>query len=160
MTGTHLKRLVMTDSLSVSSEHFGCGVFVRRVRKLNDGWRKILSILEGYMKTYRSVQDLLGELDSLDWDSALFVDQGAWTADPWHAEILLLEGDDELEDVVPGTHLPKIAKSRDMRQLFDTETFRGIVDFERRRNSTASVADIVFAVNYYREKDDFYDPQD
>ncbi|WP_420212055.1 DUF7716 domain-containing protein [Burkholderia aenigmatica] len=112
------------------------------------------------MKTYRSVQALLDELDSLDWDSALFVDHRAWMADPWHADILLLEGDDELEDVAPGTHLPKIAKSRNMRQLFDMQTFRGIVEFERRRNSTASLADIVFAVNYYREMDDFYDPQD
>ncbi|WP_325088188.1 DUF7716 domain-containing protein [Burkholderia contaminans] len=111
------------------------------------------------MKIYHSIQDLLGEVDGLNWDSALFINQSAWVADPLSAEILFLEGDDELEDVVPGTHLPKIAKSRDMRQLFDMETFRDIVNFERKRNSNASVADIVFAINYYREKDDFYDPR-
>lgn len=111
------------------------------------------------MKVYHSIQELLGELDGLNWDSALFINQSAWVADPQHAEILFLEGDDELEDVVPGTHLPKIAKDRDMRQLFDMETFRDIVNFERKRNPAASVAEIVFAINYYREKDDFYDPQ-
>ena len=111
------------------------------------------------MKTYHSIQDLLVELDGLDWDSALFINQSAWAADPQHAEILVLEGDDELEDVFPGTHLPKIAGNKDMRQLFDMETFRDIVNFERRRNPGASVPDIIFAVNYYREKDDFFDPQ-
>ncbi|MBN3794301.1 hypothetical protein [Burkholderia sp. Ac-20392] len=111
------------------------------------------------MKIYHSIQDFLGEVDGLNWDSALFINQSAWAADPLSAEILFLEGDDELEDVVPGTHLPKIAKSRDMRQLFDMETVRDIVNFEWKRNSNASVADIVFAINYYREKDGFYDPR-
>ena len=111
------------------------------------------------MKVYRSMQDLLGELNSFSWDSALFINQSAWMNDPEHAEILLLDGDDELEDVVPGTHLPKIAKNRNMRQLFDMETFRDIVNFERKRNADASVADVIFAINFYREKDDFYDPR-
>jgi hypothetical protein len=111
------------------------------------------------MKTYHSIQDLLGELDDLNWDSALFINQDAWMADPQRAEILFLEGDDELEDVVPGTHLPKIAKNKDMRQLFDMETFRDVVNFERKRNPAASIDDIVFAINFYREKDDFYDPK-
>nr|WP_257146313.1 hypothetical protein [Burkholderia sp. JKS000303] len=111
------------------------------------------------MKIYNSIQELLGELSDLNWDSAIFINQSAWVADPLHTEILFLEGDDELEDVVPGTHLPKIANDKGMQQLFDTETFRGIVGFERRRNSEASVSDIVHAINYYREKDDFYDPR-
>ncbi|MCS0631877.1 hypothetical protein NX786_21330 [Telluria mixta] len=111
------------------------------------------------MKTFHSIQELLGELDELNWDSALFINQNSWAADPLHAEILVLEGDDELEDVVPGTHLPKIAKNKDMRQLFDMETFRDIVNFERKRNSGASISDIIFAIGFYREKDDFYDPQ-
>ncbi|VWB21828.1 hypothetical protein BLA13014_00738 [Burkholderia aenigmatica] len=46
MAGTQLERLVMTDSLSVSTGHFGCDVFVRRIRKLNNGWREILPIWE------------------------------------------------------------------------------------------------------------------
>ena len=75
-----------------------------------------------------------------------------------HAEIPLLEGDDELEDVVLGTHLPKISKQRNMKQLFDLETFRDIVNCERKRNPDASVLEIIFAVNFYREKDNFYDP--
>ncbi|QVN21008.1 DUF7716 domain-containing protein [Burkholderia pyrrocinia] len=111
------------------------------------------------MKIYRSIQDLLIDLDSLNWDSALFIDQSAWVVNPQHAEILYLEGDDELEDIVPGTHLPKIAKDHGMRQLFDLEAFRDIVNFERKRNPTASIAEVIYALNYYREKDDFYDPQ-
>ncbi|HEM8509758.1 DUF7716 domain-containing protein [Burkholderia cepacia] len=101
---------------------------------------------------------MLNDLDGLDWDSALFINQSAWVADPWHAKILVLEGDDELEDVAPGTHLPKIAKDRGMRQLFDMETFREIVNFERKRNPVADVKDVIYAINYYREKDDFYSP--
>ncbi|WP_396332200.1 hypothetical protein [Burkholderia anthina] len=111
------------------------------------------------MKIYNSIQELLGELSGLNWDSAIFINQSAWVADPLHTEILFLEGDCELEDVVPGTHLPTIANDKGMRQLFDTETFRDIVGFERRRNPGASVSDIVHAINYYREKDDFYDPR-
>ena len=111
------------------------------------------------MKIYRSIQDLLIDLDGLNWDSALFVNQDVWATNPQHAEILYLEGDDELEDIVPRTHLPKIAKDHGMRQLFDLEVFRDIVHFERRRNPTASTAEVIFALNYYREKDDFYDPQ-
>lgn len=113
----------------------------------------------GVMKTFHSIQELLSELDGLNWDSALFINQNSWEADPLRAEILLLEGDDELEDVVPGTHLPKIAKNKDMRQFFDMETFRDIVNFERKRNPNASVSDIIYAIGFYREKDDFYDPQ-
>jgi len=123
------------------------------------GWRNTLSLISGVlMKIFHSIQELLGELGDLNWDSALFINQNSWEADPMHAEILLLEGDDELEDVVPGTHLPKIAKDRNMRQLFDMETFRDIINFERKRNPAAAVSDVIFAVNFYREKDDFYDP--
>ncbi|MCA7902034.1 hypothetical protein LGM39_21930 [Burkholderia cepacia] len=111
------------------------------------------------MKKYRSIHDLLDGLGDLHWDSALFVNQSDWALDPQHAEIIVLEGDDELEDVVPGTHLPKIAKNSDVRQLFDMEMFRDIINFEVRRNSVASVAEIIVAINYYREKDDFYDSQ-
>jgi hypothetical protein len=113
----------------------------------------------GAMKIYHSIQELLGELDELNWDSALFINQNSWEADPLHAEVLLLEGDDELEDVVPGTHLPKIAENNGMKQLFDMETFRDIVNFERKRNPDAPVSDVIFAINFYREKDDFYDPE-
>ena len=70
-----------------------------------------------------------------------------------------MEGDGELEDVVPGAHLPKIAEVRNVRQLFDMETFRDVVNFERKRNPGASVSKIIFAINFYREKDDFYDPR-
>lgn len=45
-----------------------------------------------------------------------------------------------------------------MRQLFDMETFRAIVNFEQKRNQAASVKDVIYAINYYREKDDFYSP--
>lgn len=45
-----------------------------------------------------------------------------------------------------------------MRQLFDMETFREIVNFERKRNPVADVKDVICAINYYREKDDFYSP--
>lgn len=115
--------------------------------------------LQDPVKIFNPIQKLLGELDNLNWDSALFINQASWRSDPLRAEILLLDGDDELEDVVPGTHLPRLAKEKDMRQLFDMETFREIIDFERKRNPGASVSDIVFAVNFYREKDNFYDPQ-
>lgn len=115
--------------------------------------------LEICMKIYNSIQDFLGGLGGLNWDSVIFINQSDWTVDPLHTEIIFLEGDDELEDVVRGTHLPKIANDKGVRQLFDTETFRDIVDFERRRNPEASVLDIIHAINYYREKDDFYDPR-
>jgi hypothetical protein len=45
-----------------------------------------------------------------------------------------------------------------MQQLFDTETLRDIVNAERKRNGAASFEDIIFAINFYREKDKFYDP--
>lgn len=45
----------------------------------------------------------------------------------------------------------------DMRQLLDVETFRDVVGFARKRNPAASEVEVVHALNYYREKDDFYD---
>lgn len=111
------------------------------------------------MKTYHCIQELIYELADLNWDSAIFVNQSAWMDDPQRAEILILEGDDELEDVAPGTHLPKIARNNGMGQLLDTETFRDVVNFEKKRNPVASVEDIIFAANFYHEKDDFYAPR-
>ncbi|WP_321842124.1 DUF7716 domain-containing protein [Burkholderia cepacia] len=95
----------------------------------------------------------------LNWDSTIFINQSDWAVDPLHTEIIFLEGDNELEDVVPGTHLPKFANDKGVRQLFDAETFRDMVDFERRRNPEASVLDIIHAINYCCEKDDFCDPR-
>lgn len=103
--------------------------------------------------------DVLGELDQLDWDAAFFVERISWETKPEDTQILYLEGDDEIEDVVEGTHLPKLVNERGMRQLLDVETFRDVVRFERKRKPDATVRDVIYALNYYREKDDFYDPK-
>jgi hypothetical protein len=112
------------------------------------------------MKLYRSIHEVLDQLDQLHWDAALFVDQSSWVATPDETEILYLAGDDELEDVVAGTHLPKIAADRGLRQLLDVETFTDVVRIEMERNPAASAADIVHALNHYREYDSFFDPEE
>ncbi|MCL1916780.1 MAG: hypothetical protein FWG14_00440 [Peptococcaceae bacterium] len=111
------------------------------------------------MKLYRALQELLGELDQLNWDAALFIKQSSWMANPQKAEILYLEGDNELEDIVDiDTHLPKIASDQGMRQLLDVETFRDVVIYERKRNPSATEVEIIHALNYYQEYDVYYDP--
>ncbi|WP_321889860.1 DUF7716 domain-containing protein [Paraburkholderia bannensis] len=109
------------------------------------------------MKIYRTIHELLGDLVDLNWDAALFVNQTSWLSSPQKTEILYLEGDDELEDIVDSSHLPRIANDRGMRQLFDVETFRSVVNFEKKRNPLASDVNFINALNFYRENDDFYD---
>ena len=76
------------------------------------------------------------------------------------SQLLVLEGDDQLEDLADvDSHLPKEAASRDMHQLLDVQTLQDVVGFEQRRNPGSSPADVSQAINYYREADDFYDPE-
>ena len=84
------------------------------------------------MKTYHCIQELIYELADLNWDSAIFVNQSAWMDDPQRAEILILGGDDELEDVAPGTHLPKIARNNGMGS-FSILKHSGMLSISRKK---------------------------
>ncbi len=112
------------------------------------------------MKTFANLQEILPATPSLPWDSAVFVDVAAWRADPLAAPLTLLEGDDELEDLVDmKCHLPRIAVERGLRQMLETQTFQDVIAFERRRNPHATPRDYAFALDHYREMDDFFDPE-
>lgn len=69
------------------------------------------------------------------------------------------KGDDKQEDLIPGTRLPTVASDLGMHQLLDLEAFQGVVNFDRKRSPSASECEIACAVNYCREKGDFYDPR-
>lgn len=111
------------------------------------------------MKTYRSIDRLLEEALSLQWNGAVFVNRNDWTVNPLGTPLLLLAGDDELEDLADvESHLPRLAAERGMKQLLDVQTLQGVVEFEKRRNANAATEDFVNAINYYLEMDAFFDP--
>jgi hypothetical protein len=111
------------------------------------------------MRTFHSFDELLHAVDALHWDGAVFIDPSAWDENPVTASLLLLEGDDELEDLdSPSSHIPRAAAELGMKQLLDVQTLQDVVGFERKRNPIATVSEVVHAINYYRERDDFYDP--
>lgn len=112
------------------------------------------------MKTFQTLKDLLQSVDGLHWDGAIFVNMGSWASSPLATPLLLLEGDDELEDLADEeSHLPKEAEKRGMKQLLDVQTLQDVVSFERKRNPSASLGDMAHAIEHYRERDDFFDPQ-
>lgn len=112
------------------------------------------------MKIYGSVDELMRDIESLHWDGAVFIRPSEWTVQPASAEILHLEGDDELEDIADQeTHLPRIAYDLGMRQLLDVQTLQQVVAFEKKRNAAATTDDIIRALNHYLATDDFLDPK-
>ena len=111
------------------------------------------------MKLFNTLDELLRQLNELNWDAAIFVKIPDWDRDPLTADLLYLEGDNELEDIVDAaSHLPRIAFDQGRQQLLDLETLRDVVNFEAKRNPSASVDEFANAIDYYREKDDFFDP--
>ena len=112
------------------------------------------------LRTFHSFNELLQVVDALHWDGAVFIDPSAWDENPEAASLLLLEGDDELEDFdSPNSHVPRAAAELGMKQLLDVQTLQDVISFERKRKPTATVSEVVHAINHYREIDDFYDPE-
>jgi len=111
------------------------------------------------MKIYSNVDEVLRDIDNLEWPGVLFVDRKKWEKNSLTAQILFLIDDDELEDIIDiNTHLPKLAYERSMSYLLDIEMFKAIIDNQRENNKCSSVDDYVYAVNYYLEYDNFYTP--
>jgi hypothetical protein len=107
------------------------------------------------MIVYESLAALIAETDKLDKLGTLYVQREKWCTDPTQVEILLLIGDDELEDLNDeGT--PLLAAQRNARYFLDVEIFQSVIELQREKNPASRVDDYVFALNYYLENDDFY----
>ncbi|MBC3270242.1 hypothetical protein HU765_09925 [Pseudomonas sp. SWRI81] len=109
------------------------------------------------MKKFKSLPELIATYESLDWSGTLFTNKQSWEISPTKTEILLLEGDDELEDLTED-QLPRLAQTNNASYLLDVEIFKSVIDFQRDRTHNSNIHDYVHALNYYLENDDFYDP--
>lgn len=109
------------------------------------------------MKKFKSLSELLAEYETLDWSGTLFTNKKAWQASPTKSEILLLEGDDELEDLTE-KQIPRLAQANNTSYFLDVEIFKNIIDFQIDRDPTSNIQEYAHALDYYLENDDFYDP--
>lgn len=109
------------------------------------------------MIKYENLESLLLQCGSLDKFGTLFVNREQWEKDPIGTPILLLVGDDELEDVDEDGS-PFLAVENDVRYFFDVELFQSVVELQIEKKPDSVVGDFVFAINYYLENDDFYEP--
>ncbi|OYU03651.1 MAG: hypothetical protein CFE47_31045 [Pseudomonas sp. PGPPP1] len=109
------------------------------------------------VKKFKSLSELLTTYESLDWSGTLFTNKQHWEIPPTKTEILLLEGDDELEDLTED-QLPRLAQTNNASYLLDVEIFKSVIDFQRDRTHNSNIHDYAHALNYYLENDDFYDP--
>lgn len=107
------------------------------------------------MIVYKTLAALIAETEKLDKFGTLYVERKKWCIDPTQVEIMLLIGDDELEDLNDeGT--PLFAAQRNARYFLDVEIFQSVIELQREKNRASRVDDYVFALNYYLENDDFY----
>lgn len=107
------------------------------------------------MIVYKTLAALIAETEKLDKLGTLYVERKKWCIDPTQVEIMLLIGDDELEDLNDeGT--PLFAAQRNARYFLDVEIFQSVIELQREKNPASRVDDYVFALNYYLENDDFY----
>jgi hypothetical protein len=107
------------------------------------------------MIVYKNLAALIAETDKLDKLGTLYVQREKWGTDPTQVEILLLIGDDELEDLNDeGT--PLLAAQSNARYFHDVQIFQSVIELQREKNPVSRVDDYVFALNYYLENDDFY----
>ncbi|AMB87801.1 hypothetical protein AWM79_21960 [Pseudomonas agarici] len=110
------------------------------------------------MKKYEKILDLIKENSKIQWDSAIFCNLKSWENEPENCEIIILEGDDELEDLGDiYNHIPKLALSLNVRQLLDIETLRSVIAAQNKVNPKSGVYDYVHAINHYREYDSFFE---
>ena len=107
------------------------------------------------MIVYKDLAALIADTEKLDKFGTLYVDRKKWRADPEHAEILLLIGDDELEDLDEEGN-PVLATQNDARYFFDVEIFQNVIDLQREKKERSLIEDYIHAINYYLENDDFY----
>jgi hypothetical protein len=107
------------------------------------------------MIVYKTLAALIAETEKLDKFGTLYVERKKWGADPMQIEILLLIGDDELEDL-DDEQTPLLAAQSNARYFLDVEIFQSVIELQREKNPASRVDDYVFALNYYLENDDFY----
>jgi hypothetical protein len=107
------------------------------------------------MIVYENLASLIAGADRLDKLGTLYVQREKWGSDPTQVDILLLIGDDELEDL-NDEDTPLLAAQSNARYFLDVEIFKSVIELQHEKNPASPVEDYVFALNYYLENDDFY----
>lgn len=112
------------------------------------------------MKIFDTLEQVLQNLDELNWDGVLFVNSTAWESKPLEAKFVYLEGDDELDDIVDEeTLLPRLAQENNVERFLGKQTFEDVIIKQRELDPESSPKDFVRALNYYLEYDTFYWPK-
>lgn len=107
------------------------------------------------MIVYKNLSEVLVHADELDKLGTLYINRKLWKVEPARTEVILLIGDDELEDLNEDG-VPILAAANNISYFLDVEIFQNVIDLLRERMPNPSVDDYVYAINYYLENDDFY----
>lgn len=107
---------------------------------------------------FNDLASLIAQYQSIDKLGTLFVNSDEWSSAPEKTKVLLLIGDDELEDL-DDEHNPVLATENDMEYFFDVEMFQSVIDLQVEKKPESDLSDFIHAINYYLEYDDFYEPR-
>lgn len=109
------------------------------------------------MKIYPTLNDVINDLDQLNWSGTLFVNSKSWDSSPHDAKFIYLDGDDELDDIVDDeTMLPRLAQENDAERFLGVQTFRDVLITQRELNPKSNLDEFINALNYYLEYDAFF----
>ena len=109
------------------------------------------------MRIYSTLNDVIAEMDELNWSGALFTNDQSWNSSPQEAKFIYLEGDIELDDIVDDeTMLPRLALENNADHFLGVQLFRDIVLKQRELDANSMLNDFIHALNYYLDYDSFY----
>lgn len=101
------------------------------------------------MKLFKNIEDLLVNLNALDWNAWVYCDKDSWDKSPMDTPLYYLREDDVEEDSETG--LPTICSEKNVTPFFEVETLKDIIGVFLKRHAKDVVDDIV----YYRKNDTF-----
>lgn len=110
------------------------------------------------MKIFNSFSELLNCYESLSEHAGLYADLSKWDENPKNTPIIYLEGDNEFEDLDEEMEIPVLAVQHGVEYLIIVPTLQDILLFQKERKPDSTIDEYLYALNWYLETDDFYDP--
>jgi len=117
------------------------------------------------MEIFKSISELLSKIDSIFENDWIFTNLEKWKTTPLECPLYLVRDEDvdnasEDETFVNpgGIELPIALEHENVTSWMLIEILHGVLLNLRKSKPNISVNDFVYAINYYREYDDFYDP--
>ncbi|MBF7142720.1 MULTISPECIES: DUF7716 domain-containing protein [Pseudomonas] len=108
------------------------------------------------MIVYDDFHKVFNEFESLDKFGTLYINRESWSRAPKATKLFLLSGDDELEDL-DENGLPVLAAENGLNFFLDVEILQSVISVQIDIKEKSTLDEVIFAINYYLENDDFYD---